>query len=499
MNKMNEKDAPKHDGLDEIKLRRLETYHKRTLRFLLYQLDDAFRLRPYPECDWLLLGCSLIELLRISDARSFEMIIQGITHGMVKSEPPTNPQVAAAMARSGMTDNKLFKESLSAITEASQVDGALSFGSKILDKGIPFCTLWSLKILWVSGKAAEHPELIDPALDYLEQKLDDLFQDSPELTAHLMALVLHYRQDRGIPTAERCLENLLERQNAQGGWDGSPSGLGIDGEVAAALLEAAPYLGRRAAAAAESWLEKAFNLDKDETETEWPKRFLESRSSERQGLWMDDWLKATMAAARYLADQRPGHNPAGHLLALSVYQDNMLVRTEEMLHLARPYLPDLPEIQKRAPLLNLFWNTSTFEKSVYILYGGEASEQEDLLVDTLKETLWAHGLLARHLREGGPGYSEDPSENAAVYMTGCKYGIILLLDDKKGNDPDPALAHDVGFMRGQGARLLVLRDKNTSDKPVFAGCETRGFDPSEEGLAGLRDVVGNWSAEILEK
>lgn len=489
---MIEKDAPKHDGLDEVKLRRLETYHKRTLRFLLYQLDDEFRLRPFPDSDWLLLGCSLIELLRISDARSFEMIIQGMTHGMVKSEPPTNPQVAAAMARAGMTDNKLFKESLSAITEASQVDGALSFGSKILDKGIPFCTLWSLRILWVSGKASEHPELIDPALEYLEQKLNDLFEDSPELTALLMAMALDYRQDKGIPLAERCLESLLERQNAQGGWDGSPSGLGIDGEVATALLEAAPFLGRRAAAAAEAWLEKAFDLDQDESATEWPKRFLESRSSERPDLWMDDWLKATMAAARYLRDQRPGHNPAGHLLALSIYQDNMLVRTEEMLHLARPYLPDLQEIQKRTALLNLFWNTSPFEKSVCILYEGEATEQKESLVHALKETLWKHGLLARHLLEGGPGYSQDPLENAAVYLTGCKYGIVLLLDDKEGNDPDPALTFQAGFMRGQGARLLILRDKNISDKQAFAGCEEICFDPSEEGLAGLRETVEKW-------
>ncbi|MFH1998395.1 MAG: hypothetical protein ABIK28_01890, partial [Planctomycetota bacterium] len=484
----------------------LETYHRRHLRFLMYQLNDDFQLRPLPESNCAALGSSLIELLKVSDRRPFTMVIQGVLHAILKEYTHINPFVAAALADAGMSNNKLFEEVLTYIRDHSEPEGRIPFGSELLGEEGPYTTLFSLNLLKKAKRESDHSSVIEPALEYLQETSEDLLEESPVVAARIMAAAAHFGPEAKKALAEKCLDNLVERLNENNRWDESPLGLGVDAEVVCALLEAAPVLGRKAVATAEKWLTQVFGLDLSGDLPEWPPLFEEIRkNTERPDLWLESLLRATLAAALYLAHERPEHNPAAYLLALSVPQENILVRAEEMIKLASPYLPRLDDVKRRAPQLETFWQSAVpFDQSVFVMCGANPSNEQSNLIKAVAEALWNHKLAGRNLTEGGLAYLSDPWENAALFMTGCRYGIALL--EGAIESPPAELVYQVGFMRGQGTPILVLWDQSVQEqkdvkfpgvRSPMKGIEAAAYDSREIGLAGLRDTVEKWAQSLL--
>jgi len=260
--------------LSENRLNVLETYHRRCLRFLLYQLDDAFTLKPHPEADSSALGFRLIALLRASDAKPFEMICQGVLHSMLRTDMHLNPYVAAAMALMGMTRNKLFEEVLRAVRDESEPEGPVLFGAKELGGEGPGTTLWNLELLRTAGRESDHTSVIEPALRHLAAKASQVMEESPALSARLAAAATRFPFPDGGETrlAKKSLEDLLARRRENGRWGEGPEALGMEAETAAALLEAAPVLGSQARSAAEAWLDQVFHLSGEGELPEWPDR-----------------------------------------------------------------------------------------------------------------------------------------------------------------------------------------------------------------------------------
>lgn len=513
---MSEKTSEHYFSLSEAQISILESYHRRLLRFLLYQLDDEFQFKPVPEANWTGLGCFMIDFLMRSDSRAFAMIAQAMLHAMLRGDSNMNPFVASAMARSGISKGRIFEEVLDAMRGKEKLEGPIRFGSKILGKGEALATLWNLEILRISGRISDHSSLVEPALAYLIEKVEDVVLESPVSAARLMTTMLDLKPEGGEAVARRCMESIIARQGDGGRWDDSPLGLAVDGEVAGALMEAAPVLGRDAAAAAEKWCVAAFGLDFEGKELpEWPAFFEESRKEDRPDFWMEGWIHAAVAATRCLNDVRPDHNPSAYLLALAVPQDNILVRAQEMLRLAGPYMPPFEEVKTRASYLDAFWGRSApYDKSVYVMSSTIPSEKRSEVVKAIKDALSKHGLAVRELAEGGMPLLQDPWENAALYMTGCKYGLALFdrlpADDggvPEGPGPAPEILYQVGFMRGQGSPVLVIWDEVTLEEggkdipgvqvPV-QGIQPLSFDSNEEGYARLREGVEKWAASLAE-
>lgn len=494
-------------GLTEGQLNILETFHRRHLRFLMYQLNDDFQLKPIPESNSAALGSSFIELLKVSDHRPFVMVIQGVLHAMLKDYTHQNPFVAAALADAGMSKNKIFEEILQYLRSNAEREGRITFGSEVLGEEGPYTTLFGLNLLKKANRESDHHSIIEPALNYLDDMSEDLLDESPVVVSRIMALAAHFAPEEKLTLANKCLDVLIECQNDNGRWDESPLGLGVDAEVACALIEAAPVLGKKAAEAAEKWLVHAYGLDQTGDLPEWSPLFDEIRkNTERPDLWLESLLRATLAAALYLDSERSENNPAAYLLALSVPQENILVRAEEMIKLASPYLPRLEEVQVRSSQLESFWQSSsvTYEQSVFVMCGSTAGDQQDQMVKAIAETLWKHKLAGRNMAEGGIPYLSDPWENAGLFMTGCRYGIALL--EGPIETPPPELVYQVGFMRGQGSPILVLWDDSvqTEEQVAFpgvrapmAGIEARPYNSKEEGFAGLCETIETWVDSLL--
>jgi len=502
-------------GLTEGQLNILETFHRRNLRFLLYQLDDSFCIQPIQEGPWHNLGYYLIEVLKASDKKAFEMICQGILHSMLKGEELADPYSAAAIATTHFTDNKLFRQILEMLRSKIDKDGVVSFGSEILGKGDNYSTLFVLNILHIADRAKDHMSIVEPALNYLEKNADEIINESPVFAARFMMVELNLNPDNGKKIAEKCLKSILDRRKENKRWDDTPLGLGADGEIVTALIDAALVLGTEAGKAAEEWLEQVFDLDLRGDLPEWPNAFVECKNrTDRPDLWIEAWLKATLAATRYLTHQRPDHNVAAYLLGLSVPQENILVRAEQLITMASPYLPPMEELKIKAQHLVEFWNTfsSPYEKTVYIMYDANESDERKAIVTAVTDTLKTHGLTGRHVAEGSMPYLMDPWDNAGLYMTGCKYGVALFdrLHDKTGDAGAkdaiaPELMYQVGFMRGQGMKLLTLWDKKTigSGSVAIPGVEVPmnnvlpcAFDSSEQGLVEMVKGIEEWISSL---
>ncbi len=516
---MSDKEPRKTLNLSEGQLNPLEACFRRILRFLLYQLDDEFRLMPYPESNWPALNCSLISLLKASDDRAFEMINQGMLHSVIKSEAHLNPYTAAAMTTVGMTKNKLFEEVLEAMRDEADGSGPVTFGSKILGMGPLHATLWNLKLLIDSDRVNDHASLVEPGLEHLEKSTEEIFDATPDIAACTMRVaVMLPGCKNSLPLARQCLDNLIERQNENGCWNDDPAGLGIGAVVAGALIDVVPELGDDAAVAASKWIVGAYGLDSDEKETpEWPKAFIECRDKvEQPELWIKSWIDAAIAGARCLSVLRPDHNTPAFLLGMSVPQDNMLVRAQEMIQLAVPYLPPIEKIKQRAALLGQFWGSGApLEKSVYTMCGADKPpKSRGRIIGAITESLWKHELTGRHLEEGGMAHMPDPWENAALYMTGCRHGIALFESrpgkgggEGAGSPASPELIFQIGFMRGQGADILILWDKAGGEDAAgkipgvvapINGITAYGFDAGEEGIAGIEQAVEKWAASLVK-
>jgi hypothetical protein len=480
-------------NLAEGQLNILETYHRRLIRFLMYQLDDEFRLKPHEQADSAALGCALIELLKVSDARSFEMINQGILHSLLRNETHVNPYSARAMALAGMTSNKLFEEVLNLMRSDMENDGRISFGTEVLGEEGPLATCLSLDTLKRSGRDRDHTSLTEPALDYLAENVEALLQESPDTVARIVSVWHAFGSD----LKKRGVENLVKRQGENGRWDESQAGLAADARVAGALIEAGEM------EVAEQWLIQAFLLNHDGDLPEFPPFIEECRAALRPDLWIDAVLMTGLAAARYLAKARPDHNPAAYLLALSVPQENILVRAEEIIKLASPYLPPIDEVKDRGTQLAAFWDAGQpFDRSVFIMCGSTPSEKQEAATRAIADAVKSHDLEARFLAEGNVPYQSDPWDNAALYMTGCRYGIALL--EGKIEVPPAELLYQTGFMRGQGSPLLVLWDTSVQDESSVAfpgvrspmtGIHAMGYDPD----VGPGPAIEQWIKSLREK
>jgi len=170
-------------------------------------------------------------------------------------------------------------------------------------------------------------------------------------------------------------------------------------------------------------------------------------------------------------------------------------------------LPRLEEMKRRAFQLDAFFRAGApFEESAFILCGSKPTERQAECIEAIREALWEHKIFARHLAEGGAAFLSDPWDNAALYMTGCRYGVALL--EGMIRTPPAEVVYQAGFMRGHGAPLLVLWDRAVQGQEdvAFPGVrspmqdiEAYGFDPVEEGMAGMRERVKTWIEALLKR
>jgi len=85
------------------------------------------------------------------------------------------------------------------------------------------------------------------------------------------------------------------------------------------------------------------------------------------------------------------------------------------------------------------------------------------IVETVRTTCAARGLNV--LRADDKEYTDDLWDNVLTYMYGCDYAIAIF-DQINYREFNPNVALEVGFIRAQCKRVLLLKDKAIPDLPA---------------------------------
>ena len=116
--------------------------------------------------------------------------------------------------------------------------------------------------------------------------------------------------------------------------------------------------------------------------------------------------------------------------------------------------------------LKKFHEDAPVEKSVFVMMKFPSDGMEDWkkqclsdLYNTIKDELDRYGLVAR--RADQKTYSENRQlwENVCIHMFGCDYGVAIL-EDHVGDEFNPNVALEYGFMLSRGCKVVLLKEAN---------------------------------------
>jgi len=505
--------------LTEKQIEYLEKYHSDLVKMIIDTLDSEFRLRPNESANWTMLGQHFIELLYQSDPSAFSGLCKGMV-GIMRKEVPIELDafVLASMAEAHETDNKEFNEQLKQlINEQYPSSGLIYFKTGFLGLGDHFSTMWALRLLYLSGKSDQYRDVVDRALNGLNNdykvltKSDDFIGFFLYLLVHLGDQNKHYYE-----AFQKCLDDLVSEQSK---WRNNPQNLRMCGFVAYDLLAASierPELIRLV----EEWFLKIFDFG-EASNGNISKSF--SRYAEEAVFpqtWLQGWIRTLIAVGKYLQLRRSDYTPVHAVLSGAVNAQNNL--RQSLSRLKRYEIHEIlhgdliADVNHMLPSLIEFWKISSYENSVFVMHSMSKNMVMDAILNTIIDELKGVGLAGRY--NGDRTYLDGVWENNMLYMRGCKYGIVvferLTRDGKLPHGPNHNVLVELGFMKGISARILLLYDiatmkkkiEGSSDLPpegvdlpaVIQGTIWENFSSEEIDLKQLRFAIKKWASEIVE-
>lgn len=157
--------------------------------------------------------------------------------------------------------------------------------------------------------------------------------------------------------------------------------------------------------------------------------------------------------------------------------------------------------------LKRFDADAAFESSVFVMMKFPDSarmtigviEMLDKIFIVIRDELDRYGLRARRADDKTFATSRQLWDNLCVYMLGCKYGIAVL-EDRSGEELNPNVALEYGFMRALGRDAILVKER--SFKHIRA--DLVGTIPKEFSIGtdltlderSLRDAVEAWMVDL---
>ena len=123
---------------------------------------------------------------------------------------------------------------------------------------------------------------------------------------------------------------------------------------------------------------------------------------------------------------------------------------------------------------------------------------EDLFT-AVEQELHRHGLVA--LRADKKTYATNKQiwDNLCIYMLGSKYGIAIL-EDRVGDELNPNVALEYGFMKGLGREAVILEEASFRHvRADLVGTIPKKFEidsAHKVDVRSLKDAVAEWLTDV---
>lgn len=486
----------------------LTVHHENITAVLFKSLDNNFRFISNG-ANWIMLGQHLIELLHITDGTAFKSTCSAMISSMEESVSRKNPFVAASLAEMNIMQEGEFKKVLKPFLKQNHF-GLLPFATGFLGLGDHFSTLWALRMIGLMGLQDDYSEIVDTAIEAIKNSSNDL--DEPDFIGFYLFVLLVLKRDKDKELIQRFTEFLMNKKD----WKVVDNNLRSGGFVAYDLLYASEQ-HPEVMSTVEQWLVDAFALN-EENPKGYPQPFLDSRIQGEHDVHIDVWaqgyIRALITAGLYLKMRRPDYTPANTMLT------NKVILQHEHTHLANFYTTVHPHIDSYHRLdemredLTKFWNEdeANFAKSIFVSRwmgkngkNGNVSPVATSIINAIKEELVKVGLICRYSGDTEVNYSENLFVNNEIYMRGCK-NCIAVFEGMPGNHSAPCSTNhnvliETGFMRGKGAKVLLMHDPQQASQPPsdWSGILYKDFEQTDKNLIQLRVAVSAWGEQIAKE
>lgn len=157
--------------------------------------------------------------------------------------------------------------------------------------------------------------------------------------------------------------------------------------------------------------------------------------------------------------------------------------------------------------LKRFHDDDPFDRNVFVMMkfpdaAGTERWQLDILENiysAVKDELERHGLVARRADKKTYAASKQLWDNLCIYMLGCRYGVAVL-EDHVGDEFNPNVALEYGFMKGLGREVLLLKEQRFKHlRADLIGTIPKEFEIQPGHIVDKRsihDAISNWLTDI---
>jgi len=158
--------------------------------------------------------------------------------------------------------------------------------------------------------------------------------------------------------------------------------------------------------------------------------------------------------------------------------------------------------------LKQFHEDAPAEKSVFVMMKFPSNDMEDWkkkclsdLYDAVRDELDRHGLMARRADQKTYPESRQMWDNVCTHMLGCDYGVAIL-EDHVGDEFNPNVALEYGFMLARGSKVVLLKEANFKHtRADILATISVPFSISKEHVVdtnSVRDAISNWLSVDLK-
>jgi hypothetical protein len=157
--------------------------------------------------------------------------------------------------------------------------------------------------------------------------------------------------------------------------------------------------------------------------------------------------------------------------------------------------------------LERFHNDDPFDRSVFVMmkFPDSAAMNEwqlqclEDIYSAVKDELYRHGLVARRADKKTYATSKQLWDNLCIYLLGCRFGVAIL-EDHVGDELNPNVALEYGFMKGLGREVVLLKERRFKHlRADLVGTIPKDFDiGSDHALdkRSIQDAIANWLTDI---
>jgi hypothetical protein len=151
-----------------------------------------------------------------------------------------------------------------------------------------------------------------------------------------------------------------------------------------------------------------------------------------------------------------------------------------------------------------FLRDGAFEDSVFVMMKFPDPKMPRPVVDlldaifkTIRDELSRYGLNARRANDKTYAAGRQLWDNLCVYMLGCKYGLAVL-EDRSGEDFNPNVALEYGFMRALGRDAVLVKEREFK----YIRADVLATIPKEFSIGlvldeqSLRDAIEQWMIDL---